>query len=100
MRSFLPIEDFNWISSLWTKSKYWQDIKSCPLFQKRPPQRFTSMIRASQILSPDCFYAHPNYPMDSYLCWTGSGSCSGGWSKGLVCTQEGVKNPFYRRVRI
>jgi hypothetical protein len=54
----------------------------------------------SQILSIDSFYAHPDYPMDSYLSWTGSESCSDEWGKELVYTQERIKTPFCRLVRM
>jgi len=43
----------------------------------------------SQILSPDSFYAHPDYTMDSYLSWTGSGSCSDGWARGWSARRRG-----------
>jgi hypothetical protein len=45
----------------------------------------------SQILSPDSFYAHPDYPMDSCVRWSAKGSLV---DKGLVCLQEGIKRPL------
>ncbi len=45
----------------------------------------------SQILSPDSFYSHPDYPMDSDVTRSVNGSLV---DMGLVCLQEGVKNPF------
>ena len=59
-----------------------------------------SLWFGSQFLAHDSFYAHPDYPVDSYLSWTGIGSCSDEWGKGLVCTQERIRTSSYRLVRM
>jgi len=86
------IEDEEVIKKILKHFGLWE-VKARPSPKVKAPSVTIYLVDSeSQVLSPDSFYVHPDYPMDSYLSWVDSGSCSDGWGKGLVCPQEWVKN--------
>ena len=67
MRIIAFIEDEKVIKKILRHLGLWEAKARPPPKVKAPFARIYLDDSESQILSPDSFYAHPDYPMDSYL---------------------------------